>query len=442
MVTVEVNSIIRQRLAPGKTMKDLLTRVDKEVKLKKKFVLDFKNVMISELLTTDDNFKKLLLDKKYDGVNLVFYNEKKLVTMGKLLLQLSDGRQDKIENVEPTITQTYQTAEEVYVATAKSKRLETKLKTMGMIIDDDKKCITLHYHKTPDKKTIILDGLNTKDSVIAIRDALLSTLNETGYKRAVVDFDDMQLFQNRSEAIAAAMCNLFNSFVSKKYEIEFKLFYEEDRRLLEMMHEIPSMSTDESEILEKIDSNLEVGSIGLLSEYVQKDSKTDKFGHYGNGKVATRQPAIYLGRDGAKLKFRVYDAHTFLRRIDVIVKQKEQAEQGIVTLSQNDKFKYKDVEIELSTIGICKFCNGNRYYFSLAIQTKDNEFIGTHYKKDDGTFGVVNMTLPVYIESVLTEQNQQYNAEMMMLCIEETKRRLECNDVEIEDLSNYNLNAI
>jgi hypothetical protein len=126
------------------------------------------------------------------------------------------------------------------------------------------------------------------------------------------------------------------------------------------------------------------------------------------------------------------------------VKQKEQEEQGITTLRQDKSFKlkYRDVEISLDSIGICKFCNGSRFYFSLAIQTKEDEFLETHYKNEDGTYGVVKVMLPKMIEMVLNEQNQEYNLKMLMLCVEETYKHLTSKGIEIEDLSLYDLNTI
>jgi hypothetical protein len=445
MKTIMVSTLVKGRLQPGKSMKDLLDSLTKSIRTSrdKDVELDFNGVTISDTITIDDNFKKLLVDDKYKAVRLKFYNESQIVKMSKLLLRLSKCDENKVENVSPVVTMAYQTADDVYQETKKSKRIKEKFLNQAIVVDDEHKCIVLYYHKTPDG-TMIMNDMNTKDVVIAMRDAVLAKLTETGYSKAIIDFADMQLFTNRSEVIAAAMSNLFSSMSSKGYEMDFKLEKEEDRRLLEMTHEIPSMSTDSEEILEKIDNNLEVGSIGLLSEYVQKDSKVDKFGHYGNGQVATRQPAIYLGRDGEMLKFRVYDTHTFMRRIDWIVKQKEQEEQGITTLRQDKSFKlkYRDVEISLDSIGICKFCNGSRFYFSLAIQTKEDEFLETHYKNEDGTYGVVKVMLPKMIEMVLNEQNQEYNLKMLMLCVEETYKHLTSKGIEIEDLSLYDLNTI
>lgn len=440
---IYVSEIIKQKLSTGKTMKDLLDKVNKQLKLTKEIELDFTGVSISESITIDDNFKKLLVDDKYRNVTLKFYNESQIVKMSHLLIKLANGDINKVKNSSPVVTVAYQTTDEVYSASKKSNRIKEKFLREAMIVDNAKNCIVLYYHKTPSGQ-MIMNDMNTKDVVIAMRDALTTKLVETGYTKALVDFADMQLFTNRSEIIAAAMCNLFSSMASKGYEMEFKLEKEEDRRLLEMMHEIPSMSTDETEILEKIDTNLQIGSIGLLSEYVQKDNKIDKFGHYGNGQVATRQPAIYLGRKGSMLKFRVYDTHTFMRRLDWIVKQKEQLEQGITTLTQNQgyTFKFKDVDIDLESIGICKFCNGSKCYFSLAIQTKEDEFIETTYLKDDGTYGKVKATLPKFIEMVLNENAQKYNLDMLLLCIDETEKNLNAKNIKIEDLSKYNLNAI
>ena len=80
----------------------------------------------------------------------------------------------------------------------------------------------------------------------------------------------------------------------------------------------------------------------------------DKFGHMGNGQVATRQPAIYQGRDGSNLKFRLYDAHTFMRRVDWIAKMAEDEEKGFDTFREkNFEVKYKDITIPLENIGVC-----------------------------------------------------------------------------------------
>lgn len=441
--TIYVSEIIKNRLAPGKEARELLNYVTKKLKTVKEIELDFNGTEVSDNITIDDSFKKLVIDDKYAKVHLKFYNKPQIVKMCQLLLKVSGKDITRVENLEPVTTQVYQTADEVYQSTPKSERLTKKLLSCGTFVDDDAKVVIIYYNETPNKVNV-LNAINNKDAIVALRDAVVTKLNETGYRKALVDFGNMELFTNRSVVIAAAMVNLFQSMITKHYVVEFKLQKEEDKRLLEMMHEIPSMSTDTDEILEKIDVNLEVGSVGLLSEYVQKETKVDNFGHYGNGKVATRQPAIYLGRDGMVLKFRVYDAHTFMRRVDWIARKQEENEKGIVTLMHNQEFelKYKDISINLEDIGICKFCNGARYYFSLAIQSKPEEFLETHYIKEDGTYGTVKVILPKFIEMVLNEQQQEYNLQMLLLCVEETENRLREARVEIEDLSRYNLNAV
>lgn len=443
MKTIYVSEIIKNRLAPGKEAKELLAYVTKKLKTVKEIELDFNGAEVSDNITIDDNFKKLILDDRYNNVYFKFYNKPQIVQMCGLLLKVSGKSISRVQNIEPVLTQVYQTADEVYTSTAKSERLAKKILSCGTMVDEGNQTVMIYYNETPDGVTV-LSSMNSKDAVIALRDAVMTKLNESGYRRAIVDFGSLDLFTNRSTVVAAAMVNLFNSMITKHYIVEFKLQNEEDRRLLEMMHEIPSMATDSDEILEKIDANLEVGSVGLLSEYVQKETKVDKFGHYGNGQVATRQPAVYLGRKGQTLNFRVYDAHTFMRRIDWIARKQEEDEKGVVTLMHNQEFelKYKDVSINLDDIGICKFCNGTRYYFSLAIQSKPEEFLETHYIKSDGTYGVVKVTLPKFIELVFNEQQQEYNMDMLLLCVEETEDRLNKLGVKIEDLSRYNLNAI
>lgn len=437
MKTVLVSDLCRQKLTTGKAMKDFVLKIEKLLKTNKEILLDFTGVSFGDI-TTDDEFKRLLIDSKFKHVKLQFYNQENIVSICKLFLQLAGGSEDKVTNVVPKLNVTYQTAEEVYQTNKKSKRLTNLFLDKAFEVDDKEERVILYYHQTKSGEHVLHD-VNTKDAVIAVKDALLIKLKETGYMKAIVDFGKMTVFTNRSDVIASAFCNLFTSMYNKGYDIELKLQNEEDRRLLEMMYEIPNMSTDTNEILEKIDVYLHIGTIGLLSEYVQSETKVDKFGHYGKGQVATRQPAMYLGRNGSLLKFRVYDAHTFMRRIDWIAKQQEESEEISSLSNKGFEFKFKELEIELSTIGLCKFCNGSRYYFSLAIQTKKEEFLETHYKNSDGTYGKVKVILPQYIEMVLKEQNQVYDFDNMYLCISETRKSLESQNISITDLSNYNL---
>lgn len=442
MKTLMVSDIVKVKLAPGKEAKDLVAYVTKKLKLAKQIELDFSGIEVSDNITTDDYFKKLFLDDKYSNVYLKFHNKPHVVRMCKLLLKIAGKNEERVTNIEPIMTEVYQTADEVYQSNNKSTRLMNKLLSMGTIIDSQNNQVIIYYNQTPSGQ-LILSEINTKDPVIALRDAITKVLDSTGYKKAIIDFGEMTLFNNRSDSIAAAMCNLFNSMAQKNYQVELKIKEGDDIRLLEMTHEIPSMSTDTDEILDKIDNNLDIGSVGLLSEYVSIDTKVDKFGHMGNGQVATRQPAIYQGRDGSNLKFRLYDAHTFMRRVDWIAKMAEDEEKGFDTFREkNFEVKYKDITIPLENIGVCKFCNGNRYYFSLAIQSKDDEFIDIHYLKDDGTYGTVAATLPEFLKMVLNEQHEKYSLQMMLLCIEETERRLKERNIPIEDLSKYNLNDL
>lgn len=440
MKTVLVSDLCRQKLTTGKVMKDFVLKVEKLLKTNKEILLDFTGVSFGDI-TTDDEFKRLLIDSKFKHVKLQFYNQENIVNICKLFLHLAGGSEDKVVNVVPKLNVTYQTAEEVYQTNKKSKRLTNLFLTKAFEVDDEKQKVILYYHQTKSGEHVLND-VNTKDAVIAIKDALLAKLKETGYIKAIVDFGNMTVFTNRSDVIASAFCNLFTSMYNKGYEIELKLSNEEDRRLLEMMYEIPNMSTDTNEILDKIDVYLHIGTIGLLSEYVQSETKVDKFGHYGKGQVATRQPAMYLGRNGSRLKFRVYDAHTFMRRIDWIAKQQEESEEISSLSNKGFEFKFKELDIELSTIGLCKFCNGSRYYFSLAIQTKEEEFLETHYKCSDGAYGKVKVMLPQYIEMVLKEQNHEYDFDNMLLCMSETRKNLESQNISIADLSHYNLNEI
>ena len=43
---------------------------------------------------------------------------------------------------------------------------------------------------------------------------------------------------------------------------------------------------------------------------------------------------------------------------------------------------------------------------------------------------------------VLNEQHEKYSLQMMLLCIEETERRLKERNIPIEDFSKYNLNDL
>lgn len=444
MEIVLVNEICKTKLTTGKVMKDFVLKIETLLNTDEEILLDFTGVTFGDI-TTDDEFKRLLIDKRFNKVKLKFYNQDSIVQICKLFLHLAGGDENKVENVVSKVNVTYQTTEEVYQPSKKSKRLTNLFLSKAFEVDEEHNKVILYYHQTK-KGEYVLNDVNTKDAVIAIRDALLIKLQETGYVNAVVDFGTMTVFTNRSDVIASAFCNLFTSIMNKGYEVELKLSNEEDRRLLEQMYEIPNMSKDENEILDKIDTYLNIGTIGLLSEYVPNESKKDKFGHYGKGEIATRQPAMYMGREDTILKFRVFDAHTFLRRIDWIVRQEEESTHSSLNSNNNKnksfEFKYKDLEIELSTIGICKFCDGSRYYFSLAIQTKDDEFLETHYKNEDGSYGVVKVILPQYIEMVLKEQGYEYDMNNMLLCISETRKSLEQEHIVIDDLSCYNLNEI
>lgn len=61
---IYVSEVIKQKLSTGKTMKELLDKVNKQLKLSKEIELDFTGTIISENITIDDNFKKLLVDDK------------------------------------------------------------------------------------------------------------------------------------------------------------------------------------------------------------------------------------------------------------------------------------------------------------------------------------------------------------------------------------------
>jgi len=434
---VKVSDMVEQKLTSGRPIATLLEYVDtirRTYGVDTKITLDFLGVSISETIAYDDKFKQLLLDDRYQNVILMFHGEREVPRVCKLLLRISNKDENRIVDV-PITHLNLSPQESLFMATDKSDRLKRKILNLGSEVDKENNLITVYYHHNKDGDTIF-ETLTSQDSIVAVRDAILELGKQSNIKNVCIDFTGIELVVDRAETLLETLCLMIRNLAENGYHVEISSDNDKDVRYISMIDEIPNMPRDINKIIEILDANLELNAVGLLSEYVNKPNKLDNFGHYGNGEVATRQVAIYLGRDDYTLKFKVFDARYFKRKIDKKILNNAVATSKFQQLQMSQQgLTSHTVNIPITQIGVCKFCDGPQYYFSLPVQENASEFVETHYRSSQGKFETIRILLPTFISMVLNENNEDYNLDLLMECEEESIRRLTKKNIFIPDVS-------
>lgn len=433
---VKVSDIVEQTLTAGRPVAAIMEYIEgikytygKDTPI----TLDFYGVSLSEAIAYDDKFKQLLLSDRFQNVTLMFHGEREVPRVCKLLLRISGKDEGRIVDV-PISHLNLTPQESLFTPTDKSNRLKNKILRMGNEVSKSDDLITIYYHENKEGDTIF-ETLTSKDSIIAIRDAIIELSAKSGIKNICLDFTGVELVVDRAETLLETLCYMIRSLSNEGYNIEINSDNDRDVRYIEMIDEIPNMTRDPNKIAKLIDDNLELDTIGLLSEYVNKPTKLDAFGHYGNGEIATRQVAKYLGRERNTLKFKVYDARFFQRSIDRKLEAKQISPKFQELQMLHPGLTSYIVQIPIAQIGICKFCDGPQYYFSLPVQEHSNEFIETHYKTYAGSIEKTQLMLPTFIGLVLDENNEPYNLDMLIECEKESVKRLTKKSIFIPDNS-------
>ena len=434
---VKVSDIVEQKLTAGRPVTTIVDKVDelqllygKDVRV----VLDFYGISLSDAISYDDKFKQLLLDDRYQNVYLMFHGEREVPRVCKLLLRISGRNETRIIDV-PLSQVTITPQDNLFAESDKSNRLKRKLLNHGNYIDKTAKIIYIYYHENRDGDTIF-ESFTSKDSVVALRDCIIELSEKSKIKNVIIDFTGVELVVDRAETLIDILCLMLRNLKGMGIQVSIQSDNDRDVRYISMTNEIPQMERDPVKIIQLLDENLELYTVGLLSEYVNKPNKLDAFGHYGGGEVATRQVAVYLGNEDNKLKFRVYDNRLFVRAIDREIIERETPNRFKQLKMDRNGLSSTILTIPVSQIGVCKFCDGPRYYFALPVQERSNEFIRTHYRNADNEVGEVNIMLPTFISLVLNENAQDYNSEMLKECEKESIKRLTGHKIEIPDIAN------
>lgn len=427
------------RLKPeSRHMKEIYNRVNQYVEEGKLVRLDFSGAGLSAIYT-DDKFKELLVGDKFQGVYMRFKGEEQLVQTLRLLLTLSGRDEERVCNVENTNLSSGEQSS-VFTETSKSRSTRIALEENGVEVVANEQKIVIHYTNWNGKT--VLSSMSTVFAVIGLYNAVVNQLKATGYTRADIDFGSLTV-GTRSDSVGDMLQVAKNSLTDLGYTVLYKFdnkATEKQWNTAVIMSEAPKTV---SEILSKVDSYLKSGTVGMLSEYVPAESRRDRLGRVGKGKVATRQPAIYLGHTEDTVKFRRYNGTKFLRRADWDRKLMQDAEYlidfGEVPLEEPVfNLSFVDMEIPIDKVGICKFSYGTHYHYSLPVHGTTAELVKCWaYNKTKEKFEEVRIPLPVFLELVLDENNEDYNVDELQNCIEFSEHQLRSNEVELANLDDY-----
>lgn len=406
--------------------------------------LDFTGVQLGDI-TNDDLFKELLISQEFSNVFMRFNNEPKLTTICEMLLELANVKSRKVLNVTPE-SKVLSGVDLLFRSTKQTQRVTDLLLSKAVEENNLDQSITVHYYRW--KGNYILTSANSPTSIAGLYYAIKETLERLGWRKALVDFDDLEVMGARGESTGDMLHNMCTLLERDGYHTKLLFNDEKSQRQWNLSVGMAEMQEDKTELQKKIDMDLKPGMVGVFTEYVPNENKPDRLGRVGEGKVATRQPAIYLGHEGNIYKFRQFIGSKFMRRTDWYRKIWEEAqylaELGETVTEENVfDLRYKDIEIPFEKLGICRYCYGTHYHFSLPVQTSAEESIPTVvYRRSTERFEKVKILLPQFIAEVLRENGIEHDREQLETCILLSEANMEKANIKIEDLTDLDFTKL
>lgn len=364
--------------------------VDEEI------VLDFKYMEIKDNQNSD--FSDIITDNR---VKIIIYNDRDLYGVVSFITKLAGNNDtNKVTHIINSIApDKSKTEKEIDRYTEKFKQVVT--------VEDEKVLVI------PVKKVV---SFIDRDSIILGILGVIDQFNEL-YSSFILDLNNIEMADDQIHVLAT---HLYNLNMNGK-DVNIRVNNERLRSQINTFIEIGKngyLSTGEK--IKLLESEFYENTAGTLTTYVSSGKK-DVFGRTGNGEVATNLPAIFVGIEGDNAVFKVFKLETFCKQYDYEFNHNNEAHPGL-------KFEMKKVPI--SQLGICAYCIGSRYHFSLPVQFGKDGLQTTYKDNGDRVIRIV-VSLPQHMMMVFNEFGEKYHWHTLAACIKITKDNLKRAGIQI-----------
>lgn len=254
----------------------------------------------------------------------------------------------------------------------------------------------------------------------------LSTLN--GLFKAIEDLDkDKEILFDLSDVVVEdEQLKDFSSRIIKYNQSGYKVeAITNDATALREMSALVALGKvgrmKSAQKVKVLNEEFPVNTAGILTTYESKGSN-DILGRSGGGKVSTVLPAIYIGNDGNKAKFKVFRLDTFKTAYDYESDNDNEMHPGLRSVIK---------VLEINELGIGAYCAGHRYHFNLPVQFNEDGFQFT-WKESGDSVRRIRVSLPQYMKMVFDEFREDYDYKIMCDCLRMTKDSLKEKGIYFE----------
>lgn len=406
--------------------------------------LDFKDVTLGELYS-DDNFKELLINPKFDHIRFLFHNENRKVKLMGCIISMARGKDfanSKVQN-DSRVEEVKYDLDKLLASSSKSKPKEVELEKRGISVDPINKHVTLYYYKH--NGNYVMSSISSQHDVIAIYNVMLRVMKENNIVHGTVDFGELQAFNKRSVGTCDVLVQAKRLLKQHGLEVEFLFRDEASKRHMDLAIGLEEQVSKE-EALNKIKTYFPSGTVGMLAFYIPDASRKDRVGRWGNGEVYMREPAIFLGCEGNNLRFRVFRSSSFKRRADFYRDARIEAQ---IRADNGEEYstiigyalKSEEKLIPFDEVGIARLKYGSQYHFSRPVQTLPDESKEVYaYSKISKTMENVKILLPRWLQLVLDENLVEYSRQELSVDIGLSEVEMRSHGYKLVDETDYIFN--
>lgn len=356
-------------------------------------IIDFNDIEIKDSKNMD--FRDIVVNRR---TTIIIYGDRELKSMIEMYYQFADKSLDYFKFID----------NEEYIEIKDSdiediKRYKIKADRVKATDENDSYIIPMGDVANIINRKTVLDGV--KEEILELHSLYNSHI--------IMDFDSCDISSEYVEYLS----NMIKGLRKDGVDLEVIIPDKDSSCLIETVMKIGDgryLTLDEKWNI--FEENYKPGTIGILTSYVSKGLK-DMFGRPSNGKIATKLPCIYRGKDKGRVLFEVYKLDTFVNRIDYEMSNPD-SEYGHPGLNSSIK------RVEMNDLGFGMYCIGKGYHFSLPIQSKNEPLVDLLEREDDKVTSR-KVTLPEYIRDVFDDFSVEYDSQTIEDCIRISNENME-----------------
>lgn len=240
-------------------------------------------------------------------------------------------------------------------------------------------------------------GFINRDNIInAIFYNVNEFLSKNKQNKFIIDFTDCETGDSQVDILAIDILKIKNKYPNRLNVVIPDARLKNTLSLAMNMREIKNFSAKDK--LKILDEHFVLYTAGILTSYVTRGKK-DMYGRSGNGKVATNLPAIYLGRKGDVLAFRVFRAENFETRDEYMFEHDYEEHPGL---------KSEIRKCNINDIGLAGYWMGSEFQFNLPIQYKPDQLYN-YYKQFGDSTRLIKVSLPQHMKMVFDDFGIKYD---------------------------------